>query len=58
MKEEALEHSVENSLWNRLWTFRKTDYVMNDLTALSIILVTDEQMSLENPWNDPDGGGT
>jgi len=26
---------------------------MNDLTALSIVLVNDEQMSLENPWNDP-----
>ena len=22
-------HSVENSLWKRLWTCRKTDYVMN-----------------------------
>jgi len=27
---------------------------MNDLRALYIGFVTDEQMSLENPWNDPD----
>jgi len=27
---------------------------MNDLRALSIGLVKDEQMSLENLWNDPD----
>jgi len=30
------------------------DNVINDLRALSIALVTDKQMSLENPWNDPD----
>jgi hypothetical protein len=27
---------------------------MNVLKALSIVLVNDEQMNLENPWNDPD----
>jgi hypothetical protein len=24
------EHSVENPLWRRLWTCRKTAYVMNE----------------------------
>jgi hypothetical protein len=24
-------HFLENSLWERLWTFRKTDYTMNKL---------------------------
>jgi hypothetical protein len=46
--------SVENSLWNRQWTFCKTDYVMTDLAALAIVLVTDEQTSMENLWNDSD----
>jgi hypothetical protein len=28
LKEEALIRLLDNSLWKRLWTFRKTDYVM------------------------------
>jgi hypothetical protein len=30
LKEEALDRTVENSLWKRLRTCRKTDYRMND----------------------------
>ena len=26
LKEEALDHYVESSIWKRLWTCRKTDY--------------------------------
>ena len=26
LKEEALDRTVESSLWKRLWTCRKTDY--------------------------------
>jgi hypothetical protein len=26
-------HAVENSIWKRLWTCRKADYVMNDHTC-------------------------
>jgi hypothetical protein len=29
-KEEALDRTLENSLWNRLRTCRKTDYRMNE----------------------------
>jgi hypothetical protein len=31
LKEEALDSTVENSLWKRLWTCRKTDCRMNDV---------------------------
>jgi hypothetical protein len=27
-------HSVENSLWKKLWTCRKTDYTMNECEVL------------------------
>ena len=30
LKEEALDRTLENSLWKRLWTCRKTDYEMNE----------------------------
>jgi hypothetical protein len=30
LKQEALDHSVENSLWKRQWTCRKTDCGMNE----------------------------
>jgi hypothetical protein len=29
-RENTISHSVENSLWKRLWTCGKTDYGMND----------------------------
>jgi len=29
LKEEALDRTVESSLWKRLWTCRKTDCQMN-----------------------------
>jgi hypothetical protein len=29
-KGSTKSHSVENSPWKRLWTFRKTDYRMHD----------------------------
>jgi len=30
LKEEALARTLDDSLWKRLWTFRKTDYVMTE----------------------------
>jgi hypothetical protein len=30
-------HPVENSLWKRLWTCRKTDYSMNDISVTQIL---------------------
>jgi hypothetical protein len=36
LKEEALDHTVENSFWKRLRTCRKTDYKMNECTVWTI----------------------
>jgi hypothetical protein len=30
LKEEALDRTLENSLWKRIWTCRKTDYGMTE----------------------------
>jgi hypothetical protein len=30
LKEEALDHTAENSLWKKLWTCRKTDCGMDE----------------------------
>jgi hypothetical protein len=30
LKEEALARTLDSSLWKRLWTFRKTGYVMTE----------------------------
>jgi len=34
-RESTSSHCVENSLWKRLWTWRKTDYAMKALQAFS-----------------------
>ena len=31
-------HSVENSLWKRLWIFRKTDNGMNEQVTFSLLI--------------------
>jgi hypothetical protein len=33
--ESTRSHSMKNSLWKSLWTYRKTDYIMNELTYRS-----------------------
>jgi hypothetical protein len=33
-RESTRSHTVENSLWKRLWTYRKTDYVMSGVLGL------------------------
>ena len=34
LKDEALDGTMESSLWKRLWTCRKTDYCMNEYMLL------------------------
>jgi hypothetical protein len=42
LKQEAISHSVENSLWKRLRTCRKTDYVINQYSTTKCSYHTDK----------------
>jgi hypothetical protein len=35
----GLAHSVENSLWKRLWTCGKTDYLLQQLLLLKLMMM-------------------
>jgi hypothetical protein len=42
LKEEALDHSLGNSLWKRLWTCRTTDDGMDEF----VLILLGEQCSI------------
>jgi hypothetical protein len=43
IKEKRRSHSVQNSLWKRLWACRKTDYAVNELTPCSRVPTSTSQ---------------
>jgi hypothetical protein len=45
---------VENSLWKRLWTCRKTDYRMNRMNEYNVKIVIVSTFSVKNDLPEDD----